>query len=183
MIIKNGRTFYVPVQDSMSISGFGKWESAFRIYSNVYTTAHPNRASELIQYNNIIHMASLKYIWDNVYMYDKDFRLHLSKYPNRSWAIILQQSWSLRLQDRLRHSDFTDRFRHGKTKQFHGGPSKAFGSTNETCHKFNRGKCNFGASYNYNHRCSYCNKFGHLSINCLRVIAYRSDRNTDSSDD
>ena len=90
MIIKNGRTFYVPVQDGMTILGFGRWKLAFRIYSNIYNTAHPNRASELIQYNHVIHMASLKYIWDNVYMYNKDFRLHLSKYPNCSWGIILQ---------------------------------------------------------------------------------------------
>ena len=181
MIIKNGRTFYVKVQDGMSISGFGKWEAAFRIYSNIYTTAHPNRASELIQYNHIIHMASLKYIWDNVYMYDKDFRLHLSKYPNRSWAIILQQSWSLRLQDRLRHSDFAERFQHGKSKHFQGGSSKAFGSNNKTFCKFNRGKCNFGASCKYDHRCSYCNKFGHPSISCCRAIADRSERTSDTA--
>ena len=34
-------------------------------------------------------------------MYDKDFRIHMSKHPERNWGIILQQAWSLRLKDRV----------------------------------------------------------------------------------
>ena len=58
-------------------------------FSNIYTRRYPGRASELIQYNHIIHTAALLYTWDNVYMYDRDFRLHISRYPHRSWAVIL----------------------------------------------------------------------------------------------
>ena len=35
-------------------------------------------------------------------MYDKDFRLHMAKHPTRSWAIILQQAWSVWLKDRIK---------------------------------------------------------------------------------
>ena len=173
MVIRAGRTFYVPVNDGMSISGFNKWETAFRIFSNIYTKFQPHRASELIQYNHIIHMASLKYIWENVYSYDKDFHLHLSKHPTRSWAIILQQSWSLRLQDRIRYPDFHDKF------TGHGHRAKGKGNSNhsEVCCKFNRGKCTYRANCKFDHHCSYCNKFGHPSVNCRKAIADRAERN------
>ena len=57
MIMKGGQTFYVPVHDGTTIASFGKWETAFRIFSNIYSKFHPTKASELIQYNHIIHMA------------------------------------------------------------------------------------------------------------------------------
>ena len=54
-----------------------------------------------------------------------------------------------------------------------------FNNNGEICRKFNRGKCNFGASCKYEHRCSYCNIFGHPSLSCRKVIADRSERNMD----
>ena len=98
-----GQTFWVPASDknSVSISNFSRWEQAFRVYSNIYTQYHPGRSSELIQYNHIIHTASLSYQWENVYQYDKEFRLHLSHHPERSWGVILQQAWSMYLKDKI----------------------------------------------------------------------------------
>ena len=90
MIIKGGKAFYILVSETTTISSFSRWEQAFRVYSNIYSKAQPHRSSELIEYNHIIHMISLTYIWDNVYLYDKDFRIHMSKNPTRSWGIILQ---------------------------------------------------------------------------------------------
>ena len=87
MIVKEGKTFWIPAgqNDSTAISNYGRWEQAFRVFSDIYMRAHPTRASELVQYNHLIHD-------------DKDFRIHLAKFPNRSWAIILQQAWSVRLR-------------------------------------------------------------------------------------
>ena len=34
-------------------------------------------------------------------MYDRDFRLHISRHPERSWGVILHQSWVMRLKDRI----------------------------------------------------------------------------------
>ena len=94
IVNKNGRTFFVPAVDADpgGISNFSRWDQAFRVFSNIYTRRFPGRASELIQYNHIIHTASLSYTWENVYLYDRDFRLHLSHFPNQSWAVILQQA-------------------------------------------------------------------------------------------
>ena len=102
IVNRGNQTFWVPIKESHgSIHNFHKWEQAFQVFTNVHIQSHPNRAAELVQYSHLIYTASLSFVWDNVYNYDKDFRLHLSHFPNRSWAIILQQAWSIRLKDKL----------------------------------------------------------------------------------
>ena len=61
MINQGGHTYWVPASDrnTVMISNFSWWEQAFRVYSNIYTKQFPMSASELIQYNHIIHTASL----------------------------------------------------------------------------------------------------------------------------
>ena len=54
--------------------------------------AHPQRAAELIQYGNDIHTASMTYTWNNVYLYDKEFQLHIARHPMRSWGVMLQHA-------------------------------------------------------------------------------------------
>ena len=73
MINKGGMSYWVPVAncETTTISGFGKWEQAFHVFSNIYTSFHPDRAGELIQYNHIIHMALQTFSWENVYRYDR----------------------------------------------------------------------------------------------------------------
>ena len=94
IVTKGGLTYFTPVVDRevSMINSFSHWEQAFRTYSNVYSRRYPHRATELIQYNHIIHTASLTYTWDNVYMYDKEFCMHLSSYPYQSWSVILQHA-------------------------------------------------------------------------------------------
>ena len=103
IVNRGGQTFFVPVdRDSGGgITSFNKWEQAFRIFSNVYLKSNPSRATELIQYNHTIFTASNTYLWENVYQYDRDFRMHLSSFPSRSWAIILQQAWAMHLKDQI----------------------------------------------------------------------------------
>ena len=157
IINRNGATFFVPVSDretAGSIANFAKWEQAFCVFSNVYTGFFPERATELIQYNQLIHTASLSFVWENVYRYDKEFRMHLSNFPQHNWGIVLQQAWSVYLKDRIsnsnRQSDFTQ---NGKNN--HNGKKK------DICLRFNKGKCNKGFRCQFNHRCLGCGKFGH----------------------
>lgn len=101
LVMKGGSTYFVPVNESpTAISNVHRWDQAFRVYSDIYCKRHPNRSTELIQYSHVIHTAAAGYVWDNVYAYDRDFRLHLAENPTRSWAIILQQAWSMRLKDK-----------------------------------------------------------------------------------
>ena len=102
LVIKGGQSFWVPMNDNLSINNFQKWEQAFRIFSDVYSRAHPHRSPELLQYCHVINMIASQYVWENVYDYDKDFRLHMQRHPDRSWSIILQQAWAIRLRDRIK---------------------------------------------------------------------------------
>ena len=99
----SGQTFWIPASDrnAVVISNFIRWEQAFHVFSNIYTQQYPGHSSELIQYNHIIHTASLTYQWENVYQYDKEFRLHLIRHPECSWGVILQQAWSMYLKDKI----------------------------------------------------------------------------------
>ena len=123
--------------------------------------AFPYRASKLVQYCHLIHTADQSYTWENVYMYDKDFRLHLARHPKRSWAIILQQAWSVRLKDKLKHSSQSS------------SHSNRSDSWKDICKRFNRGDCASGNDCKYEHRCSFCFKFGHGVINCRKLKALR----------
>ena len=44
MVNKGGLSFWVPVakRENTAISSFGKWEQAFRVFSNIYTSFHPS---------------------------------------------------------------------------------------------------------------------------------------------
>ena len=150
IVNRNGMTFLSPVseRETTQINSYVRWELAFRVYSSVFAKHYPNKATELLQYNHTIHTASLSYIWDNVYNYDKEFRHHISRYLNRVWNVILQQAWTMILKDRLRVD--------------HSGNDKNNKRDREPCHRFNKGKCNFGLACRFDHRCSVpkCGKFG-----------------------
>ena len=163
LISKGGYTYFVPVSDreTSSINGFSKWEQAFRIFSNIYTRAYPHKAMELIQYNHIIYTVATTYVWENVYKYDREFRMHLSNFPQRSWSVILQQAWAMYLKDKINKDDnksFTAS--HGSA----AGTSKA--KSNENCRRYNKGTCHNGASCHFQHRCDECGKFGHGAHIC-----------------
>ena len=163
LMVKGGSTFFAPVsdRDSTTISNFSRWEQAFCIYSNILTRVYPAKTSELIQYNHTIYTAALKFTWDNVYHYDKEFRMHISKFPQRSWSVILQQAWSMCLKDRVK----------GGEDYRNPGGSNSSGKCekiNEPCCHYNKGKCTYGKNCIYEHQCAVqkCQKFGHRAHIC-----------------
>ena len=104
MVNRGGMSFWVPVADreTTNINSYLKWEQAFRVFSNIYTSYHPTKTGELIQYNHIIHTASQTFAWDNVYRYDREFRIHMTcHHLHRSWGVILQQAWAMFLKDKI----------------------------------------------------------------------------------
>ena len=167
-----GGMFLQPATDkgnSGGITSFGKWEQAFRVFSDIYCRAHPDRGAELIQYNHIIGLAAMAYTWENVYTYDCHFRSHMSNNPNRSWAIILQQAWTMYLNDRTRN-------------QFGGRSDKKL--KRDICYRFNKGRCTYGSNCKFDHRCGVCSRYGHGTHNCRKLnggdrresLGDRSDR-------
>ena len=148
LINKGGMTYWslVSSKEVSIISSFAKLEVAFRVFSNIYTSEYPHKSTELLQYSHVIYTASLMYVWEKVYLYDREFRHHMSHHPGRNWSIILQQAWNLRLKDKLKFDMAVDRPK---------------GKSTDECKHFNRGKCNLGSSCRYKHRCLGCGKFGH----------------------
>ena len=172
LVNKDGRTYFVPAsekENSGVISNFSRWEQAFRVFSDIYTRHFPNRAAELIQYNHLIHTASLSFSCKNVYNYDRDFRIHMARNPSRSWAIILQQAWSIRLKDKHGAASSYDRT-DGRKKR-------------DLCYRFNRGRCSCGNKCKFEHRCGMCNKFGHGTFNCRKMGNGRRTQSGDRRDD
>ena len=154
----------------MSINSYGKWEQAFRIFSNILTAKYPGKAGELYQDNHIIHMASMSNAWDNVYAYDKEFRYHISRHPSRSWGVILQQAWTMLIKDRIKTESFENKGLHNV-------------KIAEWCRRYNRGNCTYGLSCRYEHRCAVkrCRKFGHGAHIC-RLRTGGDRRSEDSAD-
>ena len=166
LVIRNGKTFWASVSEAVVISNFPRWEQAFRIFSNIYTRFFPEKAGDLIQYNHVIHSISLTYSWENVYTYDKEFRMHIARHPDWSWAVILQQAWSMILRERVYKSP---------DNNFNGGGNitpnhNKSGKSTEYCKRFNKGKCNLRSGCMYEHKCSYCHKFGHGLVVCRKLI-------------
>ena len=192
LIMRNGKFYWVPVTESVAINCFSKWEQAFRIYANIYTSKFPNKSSELIQYNHIIHSIASSYTWENVYSYDREFHIHLSKHPERSWSVILQQAWSMKLRDRIssgsseyvtggagNHSNAQSGQNPGSS-----GPMPSKGKISEACKRYNGGRCKFGTTCRYKHKCLYCGKFRHTVLTCRKLMADKerqASANKDSS--
>ena len=179
LVIKNGKTYWMPIAETTAINNFSRWEQTFRIYSNIYTRQFPHRSSELIQYNHIIHTIAGIYTWDNVYSYDKEFRLHLSKHPARSWSVILQQAWSMKLCDRINRSDSHAQNSGGGYQGKSDSRQRQHSLIPEPCKRFNPGKCPFVPKCKYEHQCAYepCGKFGHSILNCRKLLADREKTN------
>ena len=159
IVNRNGFSYLAPTneRDSVQITGYPRWEQAFRIYSNIITSTYSNKALELLQYNHTIHTASQSYVWDNMYAYDHEFRHHISRHIHRPWNVILQQAWTRLLKDRLCNEHQFFQKGNGKNKR-----------DREPCRRFNKGRCSNGLSCKFDHRCSIdrCRKFGHGAHIC-----------------
>ena len=164
IVHKDGQTFFRPVseRESGGITGLYKWDQAFRIFSSVYTEVFAHRASELLQYSHIIHHTSHLFTWDNIYAYDIDFRLHMSKHPERSWGIILQQAWSMQLQDRIGKPSTPGQ------NALTGSKTPGSNNNKKICRKYNQGKCTYGFNCKFDHRCGICSKSGHGAHICRK---------------
>ena len=172
IVNRNGVSYLSPIADreSISITGYNRWEQAFRIYSNILTSNFPSKAPELLQYNHTIYSASTSYVWDNVYNYDKEFRHHIARHPYQLWGIILQQAWTMILKDRIRYDN------HGQRGS--GAAGKNFNKKGaEPCRRFNKGHCTYGLSCKFDHRCSVkkCGKFSHGAHQCRLKSQEESD--------
>ena len=64
MIVKNGFTYWIPAasHDNVTINSYHKWQLAFRVFSDIFCRAFPDRSAELLQYNHVIQTISAQYV-------------------------------------------------------------------------------------------------------------------------
>ena len=169
-IHSEGGTFLAPVTDrSAKITGFRRWEQAFRIYSTIYCEANPQRSKEMWQYITVINTASSAYVWDNVYDYDITFRHLMAFNPNRSWAVTYNQMWNLCMREPLVSKPFTFQQRSGGGYNPKGNTGHKKKGKPDYCWFFNRGeKCRYGKKCRFVEKCSYCDSPSHGVNTCYK---------------
>ena len=87
----------------------------------------------------------------------------MARHPNRNWGVILQQAWSMFLKDKV------SQFSGGRGGSHSNNGQGNSGVRRRLCFDFNAGNCTFGKKCKFDHRCSFCNKFGHGSYNCRKA--------------
>ena len=186
MVNRGGPTFWVPVADTEdnAINSYIKWEQAFRMYMNIFIKAHPNRATELLEYNHIIEIATSTFHWDNMYKYDREFHIHMSLNPQHNWGVILQQAWSLYLHPNNSMGNSSNTPRNGHGQGGGGSNNNNRGGNNSggkrTCFRFNRGDCPYGFNCKFKHKCGIYRKYGHGAVNCRKVGLDKGNRSDES---
>ena len=165
MVNHNGRAYYVPMSkvDKVQVNSLFCWEQAFRVFSDIFTRKFPNKSTELIQYNHMIHTAANVSTWDCVTAYDRDFRRHMACHPLCSWGIILQQAWTMHIKEGS-----------GKAYRVEGGQPRTWerstgGRKKDLCWRFNQDKCSYGLNCKFDHHCGVCGKFGHGAHTCRKL--------------
>lgn len=162
----DGDTYYIPSTASKdngpaSIYNFKTWRQCFIVYLEIYATANPTKAGEMIDYLHAIEEAASIYVWDNVAKYDRLFRLNMSKFPHREWSKRHQKHYESSMKDHIAVRNLISQARR----------INSAGSTNsrKPCWRFNKhGKCFLGEKCDQEHKCNKCGLHNHGGINCLK---------------
>lgn len=167
MVGADGHSYYVKRSDEVNkdlglpITSLARWDEAFRTYSAIYLERHPWKATQLAEYVNYIHRQAATFIWGNVYNYDILFRRIMITDPERDWDIVNYRYAMEQFTDRL-----VDRPRNNFQNSSSGGFKRKV-HKRDPCWRFNRtGKCKFGNSCTFDHRCAGCGALDHGQHEC-----------------
>ena len=169
LVHRDGEQFYVPYKgrDSQKITGIKKWDQAFRVYAAIYCQTNPNRATEILQYADIINQAASKFSWEKVAKYDYVFRHLMAKKPNRSWAKTYTQMWTLELSGSDSSNKQNFQHRRGGSNSGSSGSGATGKWKDNCCWKYNKGdNCSYGKNCRFEHRCTFCGSYSHPSMHC-----------------
>ena len=167
IVTRVGRTFLATPQHDSKITGVRKWDQAFCIYVMIYCQANPNRSSEILQYVDVIHNASMNYAWDNVATYDFTFHQLMASKPWWSWAKTYSQGWNIALKGQANMIMLGGN--QGKTKQGTNLQTTVKNWRENCCWKYNKNRCKKSNSdCQYDHRCTYCGGWNHTYHNCRK---------------
>ena len=164
----------MPAKKSSRITGFRKWEQAFRVYATIYCSKNPHRSREIWQYISIINTAANSYVWDNVYSYDVVFRQLMEFNPVHSWAVTYNQMWNLSMRELfLNRGERASP--HGSGDQNVSNSGKFMGrKKSDYCWAFNKGiKWKWGKNCKFTEKCKYCDSSTHGVHACPKLAEKR----------
>ena len=174
LVYEDGEAFLAPAKKVNKINSFRKWDTAFRVYSTIYSEANPHRASELLQYVQVIHLAASNNPWDNVAFYDFTFRQLMASKPWRSWAKTYTQGWNLAFTNTSKpfsNGNANSNGSSSSSNNYKGGRgSKGNGNwKDDCCWKYNKNQCSRSSTEcKWNHRCTFCAGWNHSKANCRK---------------
>ena len=184
LVHEGGEMFLAPARKTNRINSVRCWDDAFRIYATIFTQSNPDRASELLQYVQVIHTAAANNSWDSVAFYDFTFRQLMAVKPWRSWAKTYTQGWNIAFS----HGNVNGS---GKANNFNSsgnGGGGSFSKSNarepskdwrdDCCWRFNKNRCGKSSrECNWDHRCKFCGGWQHSYNDCRK----RQQRGSNSS--
>lgn len=175
MINKDGVSCFVPADHDnvKDITSYKQWEVAFKVFMGIYIAKWPGRSEELLQYSHNIQTASAMYPWENVFNYDIAMREIHTEHQDRLWGKICHHTWAVELGEPTQKTTFQNP-NMSVNSQGTRGPRKI-------CWRFNKGKCTFGASCEFDHRCAVCGARGHGRSTCYK--RGKNDKNKDNRRD
>lgn len=151
-----GKPSFVPDDDTKELNSYQKWEEAFEIFASIYIRGNPGRANELYEYKYDIRDAAQTYIWENVFDYDIEFRLHMARHKDRDWGARLTDKYQKFMKNHLRYDRAESQNHHNSGAQHIsanlGSNSKSI-KNRENCRRYNKGRCTWGKNCRYLHRC------------------------------
>ena len=183
---ESGQIIWKSNKPKQMITSISAWTSAFLIFSSVYLNAHPNRTQELLKYMHLVRTAASRYGGFGWRSYDQQFRLRMQECPQRSWAVIDSELWSLYM---TQSSAVGNNFPIGVRQQSQnvGGfrpqfPGRQMGNSGfrtqftnagwkpkeKICFDFNKKSCQRKPCM-YKHKCMHCKEPGHGAVECKKV--------------
>lgn len=175
----DGETYYIPPNSSRnnsagSIYNFKTWQQCFIIYLEIYATANPTKAGEMVDYVHAIEEAASIYVWENVAKYDRLFRLNMAKFPHREWSKRHQKHYESSMKEPIAIRNLI-----AQAKKIH--PLANSKSSRKPCWRFNKhGKCFLGDKCDQEHKCNKCRLHNHGGVNCHKG---RKEKGTEKNSD
>ena len=153
LIGENNELKLVPKKQRKFITTIEEWTTAFNIYTKIIVDKFPARASELLNYLDIIRQAAMYQRSNAWLMYDVKFRHKVAKVKSLSWSAIDPQLW-------LRTFTGSQSQVELDSILFNNGPSsenrRISTQRNGTCNNFNRGRPCITSPCPYAHQCNRC---------------------------
>lgn len=179
MVSKDGYSYFVDdressnKEDGLPINSIARWDQAFRVFSAIYLEANPKKVSEIAEYTQNMHKWAATYPWQRVYNYDILFRQLVEKKPTRPWDVIHFSYFMGQFGENINLAQ-SHRVPSGPMANLsapagNGGGAQAGFALNkkDCCFRFNKtGKCKFGDSCNWKHKCYLCGLSNHGFNTC-----------------